>query len=121
MSDFDDLAEPAEDFGFAELAPGVDLSGLDGQQCVALSELLTRGNVTSAAETIGLDRSVVLYWIRNDSLFVAAFRAARGKLIEANEKRMAALAAAGPAAAAEAFASNEPEPPLALLRLLRLV
>jgi hypothetical protein len=122
MSNVTAAGDMADDFGFATLAPGVDLSGLHRLQREPLWILLTLGNVKTAAKSAGVDRNEVVNWIRHDQRFRDAFKAARERLIAANEARIAAETGGAPAAALEdGELREERRVPAAVLRLLRIV
>jgi len=65
---------------------------LTAQQERVLERLLTGETVTAAAEAVGVDRSTVHRWLREDLKFQAAYNRQRRELQEAYAARMLSLA-----------------------------
>lgn len=73
-----------------------DSEGLTPKQEKALAALLTQPTTHEAAKAAGVSRATLFRWL-NDPVFAAAYREARGRLLEST---LTALQSAGPAAVA---------------------
>lgn len=73
-----------------------DSEGLTPKQEKALVALLTQPTTHEAAKAAGVSRATLFRWV-NDPVFAAAYREARGRLLEST---LTALQSAGPVAVA---------------------
>ncbi len=65
---------------------------LTPQQIAALERLLAGETVTATAEAVGVDRSTLHRWLREDYMFQARLNQAKGELADATQARLLRVA-----------------------------
>jgi AcrR family transcriptional regulator len=99
----------------------VEMDRLPAKQRVALESLVMGNSVAEAAESIGVSRGTVYYWLKNDAVFQAAYNQWYGMMEESCRSRLKMMLNKAASALEKALEAGDAKSALQLLKGMGMI